>query len=317
MSSAIEPFQGPGNIEDAVLLVVSSGLRDFIQNTLFSIERSGATENMICIALPKSALIEVSSAVSRWTNVKYILLEDICRSDYSWIRDYHEFGTEAFHRFTTSKWPAIRFLLESGFRRVTYTDVDIAWMRDPMPLLRAALQTFDIAIQTEGVASFPPVYCTGFMSFRNSDFTIELLEKLEKSYPEIAKNEPNAGDQSMFNAIIARSEGSIHHVYGLGEQQFANGLMADALDVYDGRLPKLNAMIFHANWVVGLENKRLLLERTGNWFIDQSKAAARITVRATQKEFDALQEQLDAVYASRSWRATWPLRWVLNQLRQH
>ena len=317
MSNAIEPFQGPGNIEDAILLVVSSGLRDFIRNTLLSIERSGATENMICIALPKSALIEVRSAVSGWTNIKYFFLEDICRSDYSWIRDYHEFGTEAFNRFTNSKWPSIRFLLESGFRRVTYTDVDIAWIRDPMPLLRAALQTFDVAIQTEGVDSFPPLYCTGFMSFRNSDFTIELLEKLEKSYPEIAKNESKADDQSMFNGIIASSEGSIHHVYGLSERQFANGLMADALDAYDGQLPKINAMIFHANWTVGLENKRLLLERTGNWLIDKSGDAARVTGRATQREFDAVQNRLNAIYASTCWRATGPLRWVLNRLGRH
>src|SRR5664279_4995794 len=93
MSSEIERFQTPGNIEDAILLVVSAGVSDFIQNTVASIERSGASDYMICIALPQDALAEVRTAVSRWVNVKYVFLEDICRADYSLIHEYHEYGT--------------------------------------------------------------------------------------------------------------------------------------------------------------------------------------------------------------------------------
>jgi hypothetical protein len=265
----------PDSIEDAILLVVSAGLSDFIRNTLASIERSCAAESMICIALPQAALTEVQTAVSRWVNVKYVLLEDICPADYSWIREYHEYGSEAFGRFTTLKWVAIRFLLKSGFRRVTYTDVDIAWMRNPMPLLRALLQTYEIAIQTEGRDTFPPSYCCGFMSFRNSKFVFRLLDKLEKAYRDIVKIEPTVDDQTVFNRVIASSEDMVHRVFGLSEQLFANGLMAGAIVSHDDQLAKvlvshMNTMIFHANWTIGLDNKRLLLQRTGNWLIDQS-----------------------------------------------
>ena len=275
MSREIERFQTPGNIEDAILLVVSAGVSDFIQNTVASIERSGASDYMICIALPQDALAEVRTAVSRWVNVKYVFLEDICRADYSLIHEYHEYGTDLFGRFTASKWPAVRFLLDSGFRRVTYTDVDIAWMKNPMPLLKATLQTYDVAIQTEGCDVFPPVYCTGFMSFRNSTFTIELLHELERTYPELIKTKQQADDQSIFNGVIAGSEYMIHRVFGLSEQLFANGLMAGAIASHEDQseevvLRRIDAMIFHANWTIGLENKRLLLARTGNWLIDQN-----------------------------------------------
>jgi hypothetical protein len=189
-----------GDLEDAILLVVSCGLSEFIQNTLASIERSGA-KCRICIALSQNALAEVQAAVSRWTNVEYFFLDDICLADYSWIRigEYKDFGSEAFNRFTVSKWAAIRFLLNSGFRRVTYTDIDVAWMRNPMPLLRAALRVYEVAMQTEGREQFPPLYCTGFMSFRNSEFTIATLDNLEKINIEIVKRDSKEHDQNIFN----------------------------------------------------------------------------------------------------------------------
>jgi hypothetical protein len=255
-----------GDLEGAILLVVSGGLSDFIQNTLASIERSGA-KNRIYIALPQNALAEVQAAVSRWTNVEYFLLDDICRTDYSWIREYHDFGSEAFNRFTVSKWPAIRFLLKCGFQRVTYTDVDVAWMRNPIPILRAALRVYEMAMQTEGREQFPPLYCTGFMSFRNSEFTIAALDHLEKINLDVVKNNPKKQDQEVFNMVVAGSQGFIHRIFALSELLFPNGLMAEAIasKVIEG---KINPIIFHANWTVGIANKRLLLQRTGNWLID-------------------------------------------------
>ena len=43
--------------------------------------------------------------------------------------------------------------------------------------------------------------------------------------------------------------------------------MAEAIasKVFKG---KIDPIIFHANLTVGIANKRLLLQRTGNWLID-------------------------------------------------
>ena len=255
-----------GDLEDAILLVVSGGLSDFIQNTLVSIERSGA-KSRIFIALPQNALAEVQAAASRWTNIEYFLLDDICHTDYSWIREYQDYGSEAFSRFTVAKWPAIRFLLKSGFQRVTYTDVDVAWMRNPIPMLKAALRVYEVAMQTEDQAQFPPIYCTGFMSFRNSEFTIATLDRLETIHLDLVRNDPKKNDQEVFNMLVAGSQGLVHRIFGLSEILFPNGLMAGAIasKVLEG---KINPIIFHANWTVGIANKRLLLQRTGNWLID-------------------------------------------------
>jgi len=269
-------FQPPdrGDKKDAILLVVSRGLSDFIQNAIVSIQRTGPASSMICIALPQNALAEVQAALSGFQDIKYFFLEDVCHADYSSIAKYQNYGSEAFSRITASKWPAIRFLLGSGFRRVTYTDADIAWIRDPMPLLRAALQAYEIAIQTEGLDNFPPQYCTGFMSFRNSEFTIVLLTELEKINFETLRSEPDANDQVVFNRLIVGSRGMIPRIFNLSELLFANGLSAGAMSSCDDELTKImvrriEPMIFHANWTVGIDNKRRLLQRTGNWLIDR------------------------------------------------
>jgi hypothetical protein len=334
MSRKLEPFRSPENIEDAILLVVSAGLSDFIQNTLATIERAGVTDCMICIALPANALAEVQAVASRWTMVRYILLEDICHARYSWIEDYHDIGTDAFGRFTASKLPAIRFLLESGFKRVTYSDVDVAWMRNPIPLLRASLQSYDVAIQTEGTDGFPPHYCAGFMCFRNSNYAIELLRKLEEAHLEVAKVDPKTHDQHVFNAVVARSEDAIHRVFGLSEQLFANGPLAGEIARRDypltgGLIRRIDPMIFHANWSIGLEHKRLLLALTGNWLVGQrgrgiepadlelgtgNHLAAELD--AARRELDAARQQLDAVYASSSLRITAPFRRALHWLNR-
>jgi hypothetical protein len=326
MPGAFKRFQPPARHEDAILMVVSAGLNDFVQNTLASIARAGATDCMICIAVPANAVAEVGAAVSPWSNVEYVVLDEICNADFSWIGDYHPIRTDAFGRFTASKWPAIRHLLESGFRRVTYTDVDVAWIRNPLPLLRAALRPYDVAIQTEGTEIFPPNFCTGFMSFRNSDFTINLLRQLEAIYPDALTVAPPKNDQVVFNTTIANDPGAIHRVFGLSEQLFANGPLADAIASHYDTLPevlirRIDPIMFHANWCIGLAHKRALLAHTGNWLIEQSGEMERSPVRlpATSDlaaELAVTRKQLDAVYASRSWRMTALFRWAFQWLRR-
>jgi hypothetical protein len=253
--------------QETILLVVSRGLSDFIQNTLTSIERCFDERVSICLALPRNALDEVSAAVSRWPYVVYFVLDDIGQDDYSWLGGYHDHATDAFVRFMRSKWLAIEFLLKLGFQRVTYTDIDIAWRHNPMALLRSALNVYEVAIQTEGVKAFPPIYCAGFMSWRKSPFTLGLLDDLKKA----SLSNPTINDQKIFRAVVVHNE-LVQRIFALSELQFANGLLARALEPRDEAIENfpvkpLDPIIFHANWTVGLKNKRLLLERTGNWLL--------------------------------------------------
>jgi hypothetical protein len=265
----MDRFQDQANINkgEVILFVVSKGLSDFIQNTITSIRRCGVTTT-ICIALPRNALAEVKVAASDFQNVEFVFLEEICGFDYSAMTKYFDYDSEEFCHFMTSKWIAIRFLLQCGFARVIYTDVDVAWIRNPLPLLKQALEYYEMAIQTEAVESFPPQYCCGFMSFRNSEFVIGVLKQLVDLH--LRAHEPT-DDQDIFNRLVASSNDLLYRIHGLSELLFANGLNANKTsDNHDILIANVRPMIFHANWTIGVENKRLLLQRGGNWLIDQT-----------------------------------------------
>jgi hypothetical protein len=257
---------------DAVLLVVSKGLSDFVYNTLATIARCGDVKARICIALQSEALEEISAASAQWPAVTYALLEDIAQGDYSWIGSYEDYGTAPFARFTVAKWQAIRFLLSAGFPRVTYTDADIAWIRNPLHHLQAALNDYDLAISTDSADTYPPSYCTGFMSYRNAPANIAFLDQLERWHLDILKRYPNAHDQLAFNWMITKSRSIMSRIFMLNELLFASGLVAFGLTGRDEEIARtvtrrLNPMTFHANWAVGLNKKRTLLRRTGNWLV--------------------------------------------------
>ena len=96
----------------------------------------------------------------------------------------------------------IRFLLESGFSSVTYTDVDVASIRNPIPLLKEILRYYEIASQTEGIDRFPPRYCMGFTSFRTSEFVLELFDKLEMIYLQTVRDEPAVHGQTISIGVL-------------------------------------------------------------------------------------------------------------------
>ena len=193
---------------------------------------------------------------------------------------YHEFGTPDFGRFTAFKWLGIRHLLAKGARNVVYSDVDVAWRRDPLPLLVAIHQFYEVCLQTEGVVAFPPPFCTGFMSFRNSKFCLDFLDHLLQAQLARGRTEPQAHDQIVFNDVVVRNPRLITSIFPLSEILFANGLLARSMaPPAGGELAKLTTgeadpMIFHANWTIGLASKQRLLELTGNWIGSDARPTA-------------------------------------------
>jgi hypothetical protein len=169
---------------------------------------------------------------------------------------------------------AILKLFEAGYERVTFSDVDIAWRRDPMPLLRVVLLHYELAIQTEGQPSYPPHCCTGYMSWRNSEFNLRWLTELQAVHKQNLQKNPSIHDQTVFNRLLVQHPDLVRRLYPLSECTFAVGLFAPALALKDPDLlalasHRLDPMIFHANWAIGLAQKKVMLERTGNWLLER------------------------------------------------
>jgi hypothetical protein len=71
---------------------------------------------------------------------------------------------------------------------------------------------------------------------------------------------------------VDRNVDLVNNIFPLSEILFANGLTAKLMSTTDSDLEKIQMvqpqpMIFHANCTVGLENKKKMLQKTGNWLL--------------------------------------------------
>jgi hypothetical protein len=154
--------------------------------------------------------------------------------------------------------------LEEG-KRLVHADIDVAWLRNPLPYLSDVLSHYAWACQTEAYPIFPPTFCLGFYAVSATRETLELMSHL------IAGTDPlKQHDQEAFNKILVENREYLASIFPLPEGLFPNGVLYRAMD-RDKEPPvvmseQLRPFIFHANCTVGLENKRRLLARVGAWF---------------------------------------------------
>ena len=277
MTGILYQVQADSKLNDyRILLVVSGGLKEFVENTVVSIRNCNIDPQYIEIFAPSSAIEELSELRSQYGIGNITAIENISEEiDLQNNNDYHDYETAEFGKFTIFKWIAIKHLLNQGVRQVIYTDVDIAWRQDPIPLLQKIGKHYSLSIQNEGRNYFPPALCTGFMSFISTDFSHRLLNSLINLHRQFIKINPEYHDQIVINHFIESSPYLMNYIYPLSELLFSNGLSAKLLSTVDTELSSIqtgqpNPMIFHANWTTGLANKKYMLQRTGNWFAKEN-----------------------------------------------
>jgi len=272
-SQTSDSRQSNGADGSRILLVVSSGLTDFVHNTLESLKRVNVDFSLVTIAAAAGAVPELSGLQRRYGVGEVVVLDELISAGSHSDQQYADFGTEGFAQFTAKKWAAIDALFARGIKHVIYSDVDLVWRKNPLQMLIATSRQFDMALPTEGVPRFPPQFCTGFMSIGNTRFSRDLLARLMQAHRDAAVSAPKWHDQDIFNRLIVRSPDVLGNIFPLPELVFANGRGAVLMSAAPDEITRLQTvkpdpMIFHANCTVGLANKKALLRATGNWLID-------------------------------------------------
>ena len=257
-----------------IVIVISGGLKEFVLNTLISIQNCGISLSNVEIFTPQSSITKLKDLDAINFTGQITAIEDITKNQehLNESSEYHDYGSDRFGKFTLYKWKAIKHTLSQGVAKVIYTDVDIAWRQSPIEILDQIGQMYDLAIQTEGNSGFPPHCCTGFMSFVNTEISHQILDSLIKLHSSVAQTNPEFHDQIIFNNLIYANPDLIKKIFFLSETRFACGLSAKLMSASDEMIESIQTgqpapIIFHANWTVGLLNKKLMLQRTNNWFI--------------------------------------------------
>jgi len=129
---------------------------------------------------------------------------------------------------------------------VVYSDCDVIITGDFFDDIHSEMIDYDIKFQDDGSQ-----LCAGFFAFKK---TKEVRDLFEKSYSLCSSTD----DQSAINSVIPNSGltystldfSKYHNVH-----KDVSGVWEDGMD-YD---PGENTLMFHANFTVGVENKKKLL----------------------------------------------------------
>jgi hypothetical protein len=254
-----------------VALLATKGLEDFLKNSLTGLTRVGIDPRIVHVARPDNASEAIDPIVLKAGAVVHSFMEFGQSSPDAMPDRYVDYGTESFIAVNWEKVRYIRWLLDR-YRHVVYADLDVGWVADPIWYLDAVAKFFPLSFQTEGLRRFPPVLCWGFLSALSSNTTLKLLDAMLQDYDARPPGQPQIDKQNTLDAMIAKNPGLLGNVYLLPEGLFVNGIgYRHLLNEPAAVAPlqdKIEPFVFHANWTVGLANKRKLMVQTGTWLLD-------------------------------------------------
>ncbi|MES1148926.1 MAG: putative nucleotide-diphospho-sugar transferase, partial [Bradyrhizobium guangdongense] len=255
-----------------VAMLCTRGMEAFLSNTLTGMLRAVIAPSQILVACPPNAEYGVRRAVPGHSDAITVLPDESLPTTAD--DEYAGFGSAPFSEISWAKIALIRRLIDAQ-EHVVYADLDIGWLRNPLPYLAEVARQYPIAFQTEGLPRFPPAICCGFISLRRSARTIELLDTLLAQSRQ-ADHGKRIDDQAACQQLIGRDTSWLKDICFLPEALFVNGLGYPLLQHAVAPVAmehELQPYLFHANWTVGLESKRKLLAAAHCWFVDDGVAS--------------------------------------------
>jgi len=259
-------FETMADLDLAILLIYSSGYKEFLQNILRNFEELAFHDITIKILAPTAQLSELNEIKSEF-NLKILIEPNIYLDQiFSGRTQSFDFDTASFNLMMQQK---VLFIERSlrDYKYVIYSDLDVAWLKNPLPLLFEISKEFDVAFQSEVQASARPVLCFGFVSIRSTIFSRFLFRKIARKLV-ISSIDNLVVDQEILNEFYNESLLFRKRSFPLPEGLFPNGLLYKILDKNeDDELltNQLQPFIYHANFLIGTTAKARFLSKYANW----------------------------------------------------
>src|SRR6202158_4646973 len=219
MTSAVHPT----DLRPVVALFCTRGMETFLSNAIQGILQVGIDASQILVGCPNNALGSVKSVAGLHSDQIQIVSTQKLSENEAELESYSSFGSRSFTDISWKKIFFIRELIELH-PHVIYADLDISWIRNPLPYLAQVAKVYPIAIQTEGLPRFPPALCCGFASFAKSEKTIALLDALIEFDANQRTTDERLDDQAACQHLIASDVLWVRDTLCLPEALFLNGL---------------------------------------------------------------------------------------------
>lgn len=176
---------------------------------------------------------------------------------------YKDFSDSLFYQIVQLKWQLIETLFELDYECIIYTDLDVIWFSDPVASLEAVFaQDSKIALQIQSFTSDPsnPKLCMGFVAFRNAQATHKIVSECKDIHVESLKYQSKFGDDDAVTKYFIENN-MTDQIRLLPQSTFPVGSLLNlyaTVPVFPG-LAAPTPYVFHLNYVVGLQNKRIMM----------------------------------------------------------
>jgi hypothetical protein len=197
--------------------------------------------------------------------VNLLLLENqVGNTGDNLTREYRDFSEDSFYQIVQLKWQLLQKVLEMGYDYLIYSDTDVYWNQDPrLEILNVFERRNKVHIQIQSFTDQPskPKLCMGFVAFRNSQTTTDFLTECRLNHTRHSQQIGRIGDDDVVTHYF-EEKNFPEFIHELPQTTFPVGRM---LKIYSkkSKFPGLSSpvpYIFHANYVVGLRNKIILMK---------------------------------------------------------
>tara|TARA_B100000123_G_scaffold272019_1_gene253310 strand:+ start:3661 stop:4506 length:846 start_codon:yes stop_codon:yes gene_type:complete len=182
------------------------------------------------------------------------------------------FSTKDFYNITYQKLVIIQELLEETKKVVLFTDSDIVFLKDPTIDIKNFINSnYDILFQDESrkFGSNKKSICTGFMVFKPTKQSINLLQESKKFMKNEMNNRQFDGGKSADQYAVQVSVKKIKNLkYSyFDSKNYPNGAryFNNINSIYRSYIP----IIIHNNFIKGLENKIKRFKKHGFWYVKE------------------------------------------------
>ena len=176
---------------------------------------------------------------------------------------YKAFSNMDFYKIVECKWTLIEVLLERDLDWLIYNDLDCFWIRDSTEAIVSYFASNPNSwMQIQNFTDRPdvPLLCMGYVAFRNSEKAKDFVRRAKARHALELRGEPLTGDDDVVT-MLYKEEGLWNEVSLLPQSTFPVGNMLNLYHVRESfpGVKSPSPYIFHTNYVIGLENKRLMI----------------------------------------------------------
>ena len=218
------------------------------------------SDSNICIGFIREVDIIGLPSSSR---ISFVKLDPEAVGIVAQEQKYMDFSTVEFYKIVQLKWQLLEKLIQTKYDYVFYSDFDVIWLKNPiLEIIQSFKISDELHVMIQSFTTTPSEIrlCMGFVAFRNSQVSRDFLTAAKNLHSQLFLDNQRIGDDDVVTRIY-RDANQPRWMRELPQATFPVGSLLNLFSKKNS-FPGLSApipYIFHANYVVGLRNKRIIM----------------------------------------------------------